>query len=118
LPADAPASDDPFRYEQTRLVPQLGGPVSKAATPNLSFFARVYPAAGGAPPTLTLDFVKDGKIVGRAQPALPAPDAQGRLAYVGGVPSAGFAPGRYEIRLTAAQGGAKTVETTAVELVP
>ena len=47
LPADAPASaDDPFRFEATRLVPHLAGPVSKAATPNLSFFARVYPGDG------------------------------------------------------------------------
>ena len=118
LPADAPTSADPFRYEQTRLVPHLGGPVSKAQTPNLSFFARVYPASGGEPATLTLDFVKDGKIVGRAQPPLPAPDVQGRIAYVGGVPSAGFAPGRYEIRLTAAQGTARTTASTALELVP
>ena len=93
LPADAPPSDDPFRYEGTRLVPHLAGPVSQAATPNLSFFARVYPTASIEMPKLTLDFVRDGKIVGRAQPPLPAPDASGRIAYVGGVPSGSFPPG-------------------------
>jgi VWFA-related protein len=118
LPADAPPSDDPFRYEGTRLVPHLAGPVSQAATPNLSFFARVYPAPGADTPKLTLDFVRDGKIVGRAQPPLPAPDASGRIAYVGGVPSGGFPPGSYEVRLTVAQGGAKATESTRFELVP
>jgi VWFA-related protein len=119
LPADAPASpDDPFRFEATRLVPHLAGPVSKAATPNLSFFARVYPADGIAMPTLTLDFVRDGKIIGRAQPPLPTADAGGRIAYVGGVPSAGLAPGQYEVRLTVTQGGAKATEATRFELVP
>ena len=93
LPADAPPSDDPFRYEGTRLVPHLAGPVSQAATPNLSFFARVYPSASIEMPKLTLDFVRDGKIVGRAQPPLPAPDASGQIAYVGGVPSGSFPPG-------------------------
>jgi VWFA-related protein len=118
LPADAPPSDDPFRYEGTRLVPHLAGPVSQAATPNLSFFARVYPADGGEPPKLTLDFVRDGKIVGRAQPPLPAPDASGRIAYVGGVPSGGFPPGSYEVRLTLTQGTARVSESTRFELAP
>jgi hypothetical protein len=118
LPADAPPSDDPFRYEATRLVPHLAGPVSQAATPNLSFFARVYPAAGDAAPRLTLDFVREGKVVGRAQPPLPAPDASGRLAYVGGVPSGSFPPGAYEVRLTLTQGGAKATASTSFELVP
>ncbi|MFN8090677.1 MAG: VWA domain-containing protein [Vicinamibacteria bacterium] len=76
LPPDTPASGDPFRYEASRLVPHLSGPVSQGATPNLSFFARLYPA-GSEPGRLTLDFLRDGKIVGRAQPPLPAPDAAG-----------------------------------------
>jgi VWFA-related protein len=118
LPADTPPSDDPFRYEGTRLVPHLAGPVSQAATPNLSFFARVYPAASIEMPKLTLDFVRDGKIVGRAQPPLPAPDASGRIAYVGGVPSSSFPPGVYEVRLTLTQGAARVTESTRFELAP
>ena len=118
LPADAPPSEDPFRYEGTRLVPHLAGPVSQAATPNLSFYARVYPGPGIEMPKLTLDFVRDGKIVGRAQPPLPAPDASGRIAYVGGVPSGGFPPGAYEVRLTVAQGAQKTTASTRFDLVP
>jgi VWFA-related protein len=118
LPADAPPSEDPFRYEGTRLVPHLAGPVSQAATPNLSFFARLYPAPGAEPPKLTLDFVRDGKIVGRAQPPLPPPDARGRIAYVGGVPSASFPPGAYEVRLTVSQGAARVTESTRFELAP
>jgi VWFA-related protein len=118
LPADTPPSDDPFRYEGARLVPQLGGPVSQAATPNLSFFARLYPAPGAAAPTLTLDFVREGKIVGRAQPPLPAPDARGRIVYVGGVPSAGFPPGVYEVRLSLAQGADRATQSTRLELLP
>ncbi len=118
LPADAPASDDPFRYEGARLVPHLGGPVSQAATPTLSFFARVYPAAGGEPPRLTLDLVREGKVVGRAEPPLPPPDASGGIAYVGGVPSGGFPPGSYEVRLTLTQGTARVTESTRFDLAP
>jgi VWFA-related protein len=118
LPADAPPSDDPFRYEGSRLVPHLAGPVSQAATPNLSFFARLYPAEGGGEAKLILDFVREGKVVGRAQPPLPAADASGRIAYVGGVPSASFPPGAYEVRLTLAQGAEKATQSARFELVP
>jgi hypothetical protein len=62
--------------------------------------------------------VRDGKIVGRAQPPVPAPDANGRIVYVGGVPSGGFPPGAYEARLTLAQGTAKVTESTRFELTP
>ena len=92
--------------------------MSQSATPNLSFFARLYPAPGAEPPKLTLDFVRDGKIVGRAQPPLPAPDASGRIAYVGGVPSGSFPPGAYEVRLTLTQGTAKVTQSTRFELAP
>jgi hypothetical protein len=80
--------------------------------------ARLYPRPGGAAPALTLDFVRDGRIVGRAQPAVPAPDASGRIAYVGGVPSGGFPPGAYEVRLTLAQGAEKATASTRFDLVP
>ena len=62
--------------------------------------------------------MRDGKIVGRAQPAVPAADASGRIAYVGGVPSSGLSPGAYEVRLTLEQEGEKAVSSTRFELVP
>jgi VWFA-related protein len=118
LPADAPPSTDPFRVEGMRVVPYLERTASKAGSPNLTFFARVYAPAGGLNPRLTLEFLRDGKVIGRAPPESPAPDASGRVAYVGSVPSAGFTPGAYEVRLTAAQGAATATTSTTFELLP
>ena len=67
---------------------------------------------------LTLDFARDGKVVARSPPAMPAPDRSGRLAYVGGVSVAAFPPGAYEVRLTLAQGAETASASTRVELVP
>jgi len=118
LPEGAPVPDDPLVVEGMRVVPHFGGSVSKAAMPNLSFLVKVYPNADEGPVGLTLEFVRDGKVVGQAQPETPAPDAEGRIAYVGTVPSAGFAPGTYEIRVSASQiSGASTASTT-FDLVP
>ena len=118
LPADTPAGSDPFRVEKNRLVPVLDGRVSKAAMPNLSFFARVYPVAEAGPATLTLDMLRDGKVVGRANPQTPAAGADGRIAFVQAVPSAGLPPGQYEVRLSIEQDGMETTEMTRFELVP
>jgi VWFA-related protein len=118
LPAGAPAVSDPFRVETNRLVPILDARVSKAAMPNLSFFARVYPVAEAGPATLTLDFVRDGKVVGRAKPETPPAGADGRIAFVQGVPSASLPPGQYEVRLSVEQDGMRTTEMTRFELLP
>jgi hypothetical protein len=117
LPKDAPSSSDPFRTGGVRIVPHLGGPVSKAASPNLSFFARIYPA-GAERPQLTLELVREGKVVGLAEPEPPAPDARGRIDYVGSMPAAGLAPGAYEVRLTVVQGTATATSQSAFDLVP
>ena len=111
------AAVGPVRYEASRLVPRLTARVSRAATPNVSLFARLYPRAGGEDPVLTLDFARDGKVVARSQPAMPAPDRSGRLAYVGGVSVAAFPPGACEDRLTLAQGAETASASTRVELV-
>jgi hypothetical protein len=36
-------------------------------------------------------------VVGQAEPALPPPDAEGRIPYVVSLPAGHFAPGRYEV---------------------
>jgi VWFA-related protein len=118
LPADAPPEDDPFRYEGVRLVPNLGEAVSLASTPNLSFFARLYPDEEDGPAALTLEVVRDGTLVGQAEPPLPAPDASGGLAYVGAIPSSAFVPGDYEVSLTLSQDGRRATQSTRFELVP
>jgi hypothetical protein len=118
LPADAPPSSDPFRVEGIRLVPNLDAQIKKSATPNLSLFAIVYPAAGTEAPTATLEFWRDGKAVGRAQPELSAADREGHRHCVTMLSTAAFAPGNYEVRLRVAQGPATVEERAALVLVP
>ncbi len=118
LPADAPPSADPFRVEGIRLVPDLDAHIKKSATPSLSLFAIVYPLAGAEAPTATLEFWRDGKAVGRAQPELSAADKEGHRHCVAVLPTASFAPGNYEVRLRVAQGPATVEERAALVLVP
>ncbi len=97
-------TDDALRIGETRIVPQLGEP-TLAPGQGLPLFLVAYPAAGSSDkPELTLELVRDGAVVGRSTPDLPAPDERGRIAYIATIPSTGFAPGRYEVRALFRQG--------------
>jgi VWFA-related protein len=97
VPKSALASDDPFRAGDARIVPWVSEP-EIAPGQDLRFFFVAYVPPGSSAPEVTLEFERDGRIVGRAEPVLPAPDALGRVPYVASVPSARFDPGRYEVR--------------------
>ena len=97
---------------QTRIVPQLGEP-TLAAGEGLPLFLIAYPAAGAPDkPELTLALLREGVVVGRSSPALPAPDDKGQIAYIASVPSTGLTAGRYEVRAILRQGASAAEETT------
>ncbi|HYN05278.1 MAG TPA: VWA domain-containing protein [Vicinamibacteria bacterium] len=100
-------SSDPLRNGSNRLVPFVGEPTFRAGE-TVSLFLVAYPAAGVAEgvakPSLTLEFSRDGAVVGRSTAELPAPDAAGHIPYVASVPTQSLAPGRYEVAAIVSQG--------------
>jgi VWFA-related protein len=105
-------TDDALRIGQTRIVPQLGEPTI-AAGEGLPLFLIAYPVAGASEkPELTLALLREGVVVGRSSPDLPAPDDKGQIAYVATLPSTGLTAGRYEVRAILRQGGSAAEETT------
>jgi len=56
--------------------------------------------------------------VGRAEPALPAPDAQGRVPYVVSVPAARFEPGTYRVLAELRAGPARAWERCTFRIAP
>ncbi len=105
-------TDDALRIGQTRIVPLLGEP-TLAIGEGLPLFLVAYPAAGTADkPELTLALLREGTLVARSSPDLPAPDDKGRIAYIATIPSTGLAAGRYEVRAILRQGALVSEETT------
>jgi VWFA-related protein len=106
------ASEDPFRAGEVRMVPwvteaQLG------PDQDLSLFFVAYVSPGSELPQVTLEFVRNGHVVGRAEPSLSAPDAQGRIPYVVTVPAERFTPGPYEVRAELRSGGLRAWQRTS-----
>jgi VWFA-related protein len=97
VPKGALASDDPFRAGEARIVPWVTEPELDAAREIGLFFVAYVPAGGDEAPQVTLEFLRDARVVGRAEPALPPADAEGRIPYVVSLPAGRLTPGHYEI---------------------
>ncbi|MDX2032079.1 MAG: VWA domain-containing protein [Blastocatellia bacterium] len=109
--------DNPFRFADGKIIPNLGDPILPTKDAKISFYFIVYPAA--APnekpakppkPTLLLEFLLDGEVIARATPDLPGPDARGRIPYIATVPMETFKGGRYEVRAVVQQGAQSAEE--------
>ena len=116
-PAHADKTEDPLDVGGVRVVPNLDLPISLAQNQKLSLFFIAYPQ-GGERPRMSLEFWRDGKALGKAEPELPAPEADGRIRYVGTFPIASFAPGSYEVRVALSGASGRSEERAPFTLVP
>jgi len=115
--ARADKTDDPLDVGGVRVVPNLDLPISMAANQKLSLFFIAYPQ-GGERPRMSLEFWRDGKALGKAEPELPAPEADGRIRYVGTFPIERFTPGSYEVRVALSGASGRWEERAPFTLVP
>jgi hypothetical protein len=113
----AAAEADPLRVGDLRVVPNLDAPLSKATAANLSFFVMLSPGPGPTP-RLSLELKRDGRIVARGEPPLPAVDADGWIRCVAFLPSGSLPPGRYEVRARASQSASEAEATAILNLAP
>jgi VWFA-related protein len=113
-------SDDPLDlFNKKRIVPNLEAPISRAANPKLWLFFLAYPEDGASqPPQMTLEFARDGKTIGRSQAALPAPDPDGIIRFIGPIPTDNFSEGTYDLKVALSQGNGRCTEETGFTLVP
>jgi hypothetical protein len=110
VPEGALESSDPLRNGSSRIVPFVGEPTFQAGE-TVSLFLVAYPAGVGTA-SLTLEFSREGAVVGRSSVELPAADSTGRIPYVASVPTQSLAPGRYEVSAVVRAGDAAARERT------
>jgi VWFA-related protein len=98
VPKGALASDDPFRLGEARVVPWVAEAEIGAGEDVRLFLVAYASGAVEDPPALSLEFVRDGRVVGQSAPELPPPDAKGRIPFLLTLPATRFPPGHYEVR--------------------
>ena len=98
--------------------PPLDVAISSATT-ELSYYFAIYPLASSAEkPQLTMEFLREGKLVARASPELPGPDPSGVIRYVASLPLTSFTPGDYEVRTIVRQGTTSAEEHAVFSINP
>jgi hypothetical protein len=116
IPEGALESSDPLRNGSNRIVPFVGEPTFQPGE-TVSLFLVAY-RAGARTVGLTLEFSRDGAVVGRSSVELPLPDSSGRVPYVASVPTQSLAPGRYEVSAVVRAGDAAARERTFFTIAP
>jgi VWFA-related protein len=104
---------DPFQYKGGRITPTLAPTLKGGKGSTLNMFFVVYPESGNpAKPTVELEYVKDGQVIGKGGLELPAADANGRIPYTMSSSAETMPAGEYVIRAIVKQ-GASTAEERA-----
>lgn len=112
-------SDDPLRFQGGIIVPSLGDTIQRGTGSGVSLYFVVYPSAALAEkPQLTLEYYRDGQLVARATPDLPAPDDKGRISYIATSSADSFAPGQYDVHAVVQQGVSAAEGNALFTIVP
>lgn len=116
-PAQKPDRRDPLQVPAGRVVPTLSAHVPLARNTLLSVFFKLYPdVASKQPPRLVIDLLREGRIVSRSTPDVPAASDGGEIPYLANLPVGTLKPGQYEFRATLLQGNAADQKAIAVTL--
>ncbi len=103
--AQSLAADDPFQYQGGRITPALANTIYAVKGAQMSMFFVVYPDPNiSDKPQVVMEYLLDGKPIGRGEVPLPAADASGKIPYVMSSPAENMPPGNYEVRLLVKQG--------------
>jgi hypothetical protein len=104
---------DPLLIGDRVVSPTLNPTISKAGNSGVSFYVVIYPDKGSSQsPRLSMEFSRNGQVLGSGSPEVGQPDKDGRIQYVATVPVASLEPGEYTIRFNAMQGTETAEELT------
>ena len=108
---------DPLLIGNRLVSPTLNPTIKKEGNPGISFYLVIYPNKGAAQaPKLSMEFSRNGQVLGSGSPELGQPDKDGRIQYVATVPVTSLEAGDYAIRFSVMQGAETAEELTTFVL--
>jgi len=111
--------DQPFRFGELLVYPNLGEAISKSATKQLAFFLTAWPAKGSTNPLkLTMEILQNNRSVGKTSGQLPAADELGQIKYASAFPLDKFQPGVYELKMTVGDDKNSVIRSTHFTVTP
>jgi hypothetical protein len=111
VPAEERDPNNPLYFGEMLVYPSLGDPFRKSAVKALGFY---FTARGPANARKgQMEIVRQGQSIHRQPFDLPAPDAAGVIRHALTVPTQGFAPGTYEVRVDMMAGAERLASRSA-----
>lgn len=99
------SADEPFQFQGGRITPTLNTNLKAVKGAQMALFFIVYPdKSSSEAPQASVQYLKDGNVVGSANLQLPAAGANDRIPYVLSSPMDGMPAGAYEIKVVVKQG--------------
>ena len=97
--------DQPLRFGELLVYPNLGERIDTKATKQLAYFFTAWPAKGKTRPMqMTLELLQNNRQVGTTSGELPPADDRGQIKYAGSFAIDKFQPGVFELRVTVSDG--------------
>jgi VWFA-related protein len=106
---------DPLDLPAGKITPEMKATISKGTGGAEGIYFVLYPGAN-ANPDVRIAVTHNGNLVSVARANLPAPEADGSLRVLTGIPFGGFDPGVYEVTVSATLGGSTSRRTAIVEV--
>ena len=93
--------DQPFRFGELLVYPNLGEVVLKSQAKQLAYFFTAWNAKGSTTPLkLTLEIFQGNRSLAKTSGPLPAADDKGQIKYASSFPLDKFQPGAYRLKIT------------------
>jgi VWFA-related protein len=90
----------PLHFGEVVVYPNLGEPLRKSVTKQLTFFFTAWPAKGSTQKLqMTVEVLQDNRSLAIVPGDLPEPDETGSIKYASAIPIIAFPPGNYELRV-------------------
>jgi hypothetical protein len=107
--ASEPVAGDPLVHNGVPVLPALALTLPYQVNALARFYVLVYPEPGGLPVSVELEVLREEQLVGTVPLRLP-PAEDGRIAFVGDLPTRTFREAPYRLRLVARQGQSTVTE--------
>jgi VWFA-related protein len=105
LSVDEQKRDQPLRFGELLVYPNLGERIDRSTAKQLAFFFTAWAAKGATKPMqITLEILQNKRQVGQTSAELPLADAQGQIKYASSFPLDKFQPGVFELKVTISDG--------------
>ena len=105
LTAEEQKRDQPFRFGELLVYPNLGEPIVKTAGQQVAFFFTAWPAKASTDALrLNVEILQNHRSLVNTPGQLPAPDQLGQIKYASSFPLEKFQPGAYELKVTISDG--------------